>query len=564
MSGLEISGAVLAVVGVAAAFKGAVDSALLIESFFDSDKSGCRDLALSYHIEKVRLQLWGEMCHAHDNGTPILQKKPAYLKEVIVRILGEIRNVNEQARQVVDKHNLHLPSLPDLALDDNMCVENALPRALAKATMRPSARFRWTIRGKGEFEQVVVKLRQLVTDLHALSLHPGDPELPLRALAPRVMATIQDAQQLALIDSTNLPSHRALALTARAKTLISRNSEIGSDGAATAIRTERLSENRHLLDLGDSIRSVWIEWNTLDDEPDYHKYARMISSLGYFLERVGDPALRLPPCYGLHDDQPYFAKHGRRRLGYVFGLPTGEQGDQVTLGRDYYQADLERHPPRTLASLIRDKTFPVPLLGHRFQLAYALAVAFSQFHAAGWLHKGLHSGNIVFFQHETSDTRSMLVDITKPFVTGFQYTRPLTATSQTYSPLDDKDLQCYYHPDVAQSGFSRRRDLYGLGVILCEIGRWMLISDSAPPVRSSSTTSSRNRNRTNGRSSTEWRDFITKKVAVDLGWRMGGRYRDVAQALLQDSLPDDKTCEEMLWVQQFREKVVQPLSMCSA
>ncbi|KAL0929764.1 protein kinase [Colletotrichum truncatum] len=564
MSGLEISGAVFAVVGIAGAFKGAVDSALLIESFFDIEKSGCRGLALSYHVEKIRLQLWGELCHADDNGTPILQSQPAYLKEVIVRILGEIRNVNEQAKQVVDKHSLHLPPLPDLTLDDNMQVENALPRALGKATMRPSARFRWTIKGKGEFEQIVAKLRQLVTDLHALSLHPGNSDLLSRALPPRVMATIQDADQLALIDNINLPNHRALALTARAKTLISRNSEINLNGSATIIRTEKLSAKGHFLHQGDSIRSVWIEWNILDDEPDYHKYARMISNLGFFLERVGDPALRLPPCYGLFDDQSYLVEHGKRRLGYVFGLPTAEHDAPATLGRNCYQADLERHPPRTLASLIRDKSFPVPLLGHRFQLAYALAVAFSQFHAAGWLHKGLHSGNIVFFQYETPDTQSVPVDITKPFVTGFQYTRPHTATSQAYSPLDDKDLQCYYHPDVAKSGFSRRRDLYGLGVILCEIGRWTLVNESAPPIRNSSTTSSRSKNRPKFWSSTEWRDFMTKKVAVDLGWRMGDRYRDVAQALLRDSLPDDKTCEEMLWVQQFREKVVQPLSMCSA
>lgn len=55
MSGLEVPGFVVGVVGVVVAFKGAVDTALLIKSFFDDARADCGYLALSYHIKQTRL-----------------------------------------------------------------------------------------------------------------------------------------------------------------------------------------------------------------------------------------------------------------------------------------------------------------------------------------------------------------------------------------------------------------------------------------------------------------------------------------------------------------------------
>jgi hypothetical protein len=68
MSGLEIPGLVVGVAGVLVAFKGAIDTALLIEAFFDDARADCGCLALSYHIEQTRLQLWGELCKANDES----------------------------------------------------------------------------------------------------------------------------------------------------------------------------------------------------------------------------------------------------------------------------------------------------------------------------------------------------------------------------------------------------------------------------------------------------------------------------------------------------------------
>jgi hypothetical protein len=56
----------------------------------------CGYLALSYHIEQTRLQLWGELC------------KPEYLKTMIVRILGEIQKLDDEANKLIFKYNIDL------------------------------------------------------------------------------------------------------------------------------------------------------------------------------------------------------------------------------------------------------------------------------------------------------------------------------------------------------------------------------------------------------------------------------------------------------------------------
>jgi hypothetical protein len=43
------------------------------------------------------------------------------------------------------------------------------------------------------------------------------------------------------------------------------------------------------------------------------------------LETVNEAALHTPPCLGLYKDFDFgLANDGKRRLGYVFGVPTGD------------------------------------------------------------------------------------------------------------------------------------------------------------------------------------------------------------------------------------------------
>ncbi|CCF47098.1 hypothetical protein CH063_15622 [Colletotrichum higginsianum] len=269
-----------------------------------------------------------------------------------------------------------------------------------------------------------------------------------------------------------------------------------------------------------------------------------MEALGKLLKGVSEPALRLPPFYGIYDDLDYELTHGIKRIGYVFGTP-----ESVT---DYdqrvhsFRNDVCENPPISLSALMASEGTAPPLLGDRFRLAFTLASAFSLFHAAGWLHKGLHSGNIQFLR-EVDGT----VSVTQPFITGFQYSRHQNQASLSRGPLDDKRLSHYYHPDAAK-GFSKRLDLYSLGVVLCEIGRWASITSKIPKERLRKMT---NRE--------AWRSYILDSRLKELGWRMGKQYQDAVRVLLECDLPDDKKLGHVFFAQEFQRKVLQPLSRCN-
>lgn len=117
--------------------------------------------------------------------------------------------------------------------------------------------------------------------------------------------------------------------------------------------------------------------------------------------------------------------------------------------------------------------------------------------------------------------------------------------------LEGTKLECYYHPQVSQ-GFTKRRNLYGLGVVLCEIGCWRLIADSVSGDKKKEMISRE-----------KWREFLLKNVVVDLRWRMGERYSGAVKVLLQGDLPDNEAGDE-IFTQQFLENVILHLSTCTA
>ncbi|KAF3055891.1 hypothetical protein GL218_06921 [Daldinia childiae] len=532
------------------AFKGVIDTALLIESFHDDGKTGCGYLALTYHIEKTRLDLWGQLCKANNESSCTLSDRPDLVKETITRILGEIVNLNREAEKLITKHDVKMPEYPQGS--DNpaqaMNLSSALPQALSKLVVKPKARWRWTIKGKADFEQVVLKIRKLRDDLESFTISDNYRQLLHKALPSLALKSITSRELLQTLYDPETRVGSALAASAKVKFLWSQTSPDSSDMniiAGDQLRFLSGSSNLGILrNQGAGISSVWVEWNTVQDGAGAAEYIKRIKTLGYRLEKIGEPALRLPSCYGL----VFQEIHGATRLGFVFGAPRTIwlQGRVQSMPR--YTGDFFNLPPVSLANLMEhQKTNTIPLLGDRFYLAFTLAVAFSHFHAAGWLHKGFHSDNITFLQQDNEPH----INVTDPFITGFQYSRPQQEQSLSRTPLENDQLQHYYHPD-ADKGFSRRLDLYSLGIVLCEIGRWGLIRK---------TVSDRRRKELVDRSA--WRNYVNKYICVDMGWRMGEKYHGVVKTLLECRLPGDDH-DDGLFEQQYLEKVIQPLAECTA
>ncbi|KAI8959953.1 hypothetical protein F5Y11DRAFT_358821 [Daldinia sp. FL1419] len=473
----EVAGLVIVVVGIVAAFKEAIETGVFIRSFLETEGIYSIDLGLYYLIEKTRLQLWGEQAR-------------------------------RQADNLVKKYDVVTPEVPGRAVHN-------LARILQEVKPR-RRRLGWVIYAKDQFKEKIEIIRNHTTHLHDITLEYKIAELLENCLPGRVLPKVNNNSNLRILYEPNPVVNQPLALSALVK-LHHQMASMDSNGSATCVTKNELELFGTSLYTGrfkhpdGTVSLAWVEWNILDtgSAADVQKYIDRINSLGFVLEKVSDPVLRPPPCYGVFVDS-LNAGYSAGRLGYVFGLPS----DQSTRGKDYsiisYERDLCTYPPIRLSDLIRNQEIQIPLLGDRFQLAYALARAFSRFHAAGWLHKGFHTGNILFFQK-----RGGRVDITEPFIAGFQYSRPQGDISLAYSPLR-KEVEHYYHPN-AHIGFTK------------------------------------------GRTSIAW----VCRVLADLGWRMGDKYHSAARALLACELPDDQTLHDY-FAEQFLEKVMKPLSSCSA
>ncbi|OLN95463.1 hypothetical protein CCHL11_05176 [Colletotrichum chlorophyti] len=528
---MEPIGLAVGVVGILFAFKGAIDSALILEDFIDDNQSESRHWALRYHVQKCRLEAWGDHCNIKDEANCTLAKKTQSLKKVIKWTLEEIQRLNDMIDSLVQKH--------DISQD-------------AGARKR---KFRWHIKTKSEFERLVLNFQRLVDDLEEFTYSSTQLQLLTKAFLPVMLAEMRNVKMLESLADHPPAGDQTIALSAKAKLLQGQLSRSESQ-VATAIWLHgpsfELVDNASKNGLGlikeseEKVRPVWIEWSIFDQGPETKLYVERIEALGRLLKGISEPALRLPPFYGIYDDVDYEIQNRSKRIGYVFGAP--ESALDYEKRAHTFRCDVDENPPVNLASMLEDESATPPLLGDRFRLAFTLASAFSLFHAAGWLHKGLHSGNILFLR-EANGT----ISVTEPFITGFQYARRQNQASLSRGPLESKKLMHYYHPDAA-AGFSKRLDLYSLGIVLCEIGRWATMP-SRMPTQKLKKLSSRE----------AWRNYILGSRLEELGWRMGEQYRSAVRVLLQCDLPDDNSrLGHAFFAQEFQKKVLQPLSKCTA
>ncbi|GAW14647.1 hypothetical protein ANO14919_040500 [Xylariales sp. No.14919] len=558
----EVSGLLLGAVSVLTSLKGTLDTALLIEFYLDDEKLNCSYLALRYHIQKTRLDLWRRVYNIDDISACPLRKQPEIVQRLVIQILGQINQLFDESKRLVDKHNINTPVSPAANVDGTPRPQDAVIAALSKIRVKPKAKFLWTIKGKAEFEEKVSNINTLIDDLEGFTVNASESQSLQRALPSMGLKHITNTTMLHTLLEPNTRVDSALATSARVK-LLQSNFAKSPESSATVLTIDQLRFLQNSSTLGTlrstamSFTPVWIEWSVVSDGTAAPEYIRRIKALGYLLEKASDPVLRLPVCHGIFDDLAYEAEFGARRIGYVFSAPqaghnsTSSLPVPAPLSLPTYGRNFRDHPPRTLSDLIKDKSFPVPLLGDRFTLAFTLATAFSYFHSAGWLHKGFHSGNIIFLAQDSGQEGA--IRATDPFITGFQYSRPADSHSLSRGPLENSDLEHYYHPS-AEKGFSRRIDLYSLGVVLCEIGRWGLVRSTVP-----------DQARRKMVDRVAWRNYLVRKVLADIGWRMGEKYQSAVRTLLECQLPDDENGNSgEFFEQEYFEKVIRPLSACSA
>ncbi|KAI2467332.1 prion-inhibition and propagation-domain-containing protein [Annulohypoxylon bovei var. microspora] len=207
--------------------------------------------------------------------------------------------------------------------------------------------------------------------------------------------------------------------------------------------------------------NVWVEW--IKQSPhcleEYsvvslsEKRAVMITRL--LCEEIPSN-FRAPKCLGY---TKISMRNGESSFGMVFENPS------------------DLYPNSTLTTLHQLLTNrPKPPITTRISLCSTLADCLFSFHSVDWLHKGLKSDNILFFCEETNEP-----NLAKPYVTGYDLSRPSDILEMTAKPPFDPWSDIYRHPlaqfEEAKNHYRKSYDMYSLGVMLIEIALWKPIED---------------------------------------------------------------------------------------
>ena len=110
----------------------------------------------------------------------------------------------------------------------------------------------------------------------------------------------------------------------------------------------------------------------------------------------------------------------------------------------------------------------------RFLIARTIATTLGTLHADGWVHKSIRSHNFIFFRPTGANS-----GFTEPYLIGFEYSRLETDESESTWD-DDAGKNFYRHPERQGPPlvtFTKRHDIYALGLVLLEIGLWRTLSD---------------------------------------------------------------------------------------
>ncbi|RTE68824.1 hypothetical protein BHE90_016795 [Fusarium euwallaceae] len=206
---------------------------------------------------------------------------------------------------------------------------------------------------------------------------------------------------------------------------------------------------------------VWIEWKTstsaygmpLPRSAEIEMRLRLLTELLCFEKPSG---FRAPLCHGYVEA---LDENDEAKFGIVFGI----QDAEAQSSRIY-----------TLYELLQ--AVPKPSLTARVSLARALAESIHNFHAINWLHKGIRSENISIVK--SNEARP---DLSSPYISGFELSRPKTMVEMTEKPVFDPLHDLYRHP-AAQSScphqqYQKSYDMYSLGIVLIEIANWKRIEN---------------------------------------------------------------------------------------
>jgi hypothetical protein len=456
-----------------------------------------------YRIQKNRLIAWGlEWSDNADQGDIDDSLERAGLAATVTSVLGTIKEILDEAE------NMQPPANPPAAKGV----------AEEKSGARPQSAVSWAASDRSRYEDLAKDLTSSIDTLYQLSesrrafrqntrgVSPGrsgklDLDAPKRPSTSVFFSSNYNASDVTLINPATLPqgantSFRSglppkldpadLSLPDEEPPPYESVGVVTSTRLIGRLRQSHSSTNPWKTDGSKTIETpVLVEYVTYDSTYRLTGISPSLDRLDSLLSIL----VRLSSEQSFHGTLQclgYFEDPKQPRFGLVYELPSF-----VYSGPADFQKRVEDMRPVTLLSVLQsgsksmhNSNSTTPPLEDRFRLAFTLALTFSKIHGENFTHKDVNSSNIMVFRknrpaHQSNNNRALDYALRSPVICSFDLFSEYDI--EPAAPIASPNI--YRHPEdpkfttAKSQDYGPQFDMYGLGLILLEIGLWTPLSD---------------------------------------------------------------------------------------
>lgn len=579
MDGVSLGlGVVSAVLQTYTAVTSAYDVYLSVREF----PSTYRELRTAFMVERYRLEQWGEQMLS---GVQQERLEQSQHNLAVWKLFQAVFDAMWAAFQESNKtledfgHIVGMPKsgdMSDLELLESMQISVKQPPKRSVVGLARTIKF--VLRDKRKMETLIKELCYWNDSLDKMTSRLEQESMRRRLRVRFSTGNVDDLQQLQA--AAALLQHRDLEKMASARTVIERgysteppsqppDADIPPSGANTPnpesnFRLEMNQLEWHGLPfMTDQSRAmatyrgegIIVDWRLCRDNTWRRQNPKAFRQRTENLTKVLNSDLKALDVAVLHCVG--YLDQSSTVTGYAFRIPPEAN---------------PRQKPITLHQLLTNvtRTSDVPDLGDRFELAKILVSTVFEILNIGWLHKNIQPKNILFWPK--AGTRDHW-DLSKPYLVGFDISRPNQPGEVSEKPLSDPDDDIYRHPDYRahnSRSFLPSFDMYSLGIILFEIGTWRTVGYQGIRRTAGSSRPSLETHKSDP-------NYIEKVVmdgpVMDLKRHMGAKYRDAVLACLSqefDGIWDParpfESAEARLqcFEAEVQTRVVDAIAVCSA